>query len=114
MKLIGSASSITDARSPLGEFTASPENAATLKSVTWSALGHGDVVFVIRIDFDPTTLVVTPHNYHDHAVLRQQLGEDATPLAALTIPKNGTVRFLARAVSGADSAGFLAEILVEG
>lgn len=114
MKLAGSATNIVDTRALLGEFTASHEHAATLKSIIWSAMGHGDVTFTVSIDFDETTGVVTPGKYHDRSVQRQALGEDTSPIAALTIPKTGTVRFLARAVSGADSAGFLAEILLEG
>jgi len=114
LKLIGTATNIGDPRALLGEFTASPEHAAVLHSVIWSAMGHGDVVFVLRIDFDPATQVVTPHEYHDHWVARQQLGEDLSPIALLAIPQGGTVRFLARADSGADSAGFVAELTLEG
>lgn len=113
MKLIGSANHIVDVRALLGEFTASHEHATTLQSVIWSAMGHGDATFTISINFDETTGNVTPGKYHDRSVQRQALGEDTSPIAPLVIPKTGTVRFLARALSGADSAGFLAEIFLE-
>jgi len=113
LKLIGSANHIADTRVLLGEFTASHEHPAVLQSVVWSAMGHGDVVFVLRIDFDPATGTVTPHEYHDHWVARQKLGEDLSPIEALTIPSGGTARFMARADSGADSAGFLAVLELE-
>jgi hypothetical protein len=113
VRLSGTATNIGTERSLLGEFSASAQHRADLKSATWSAMGHGDAVFVIRINFDPATGNVTPNEYHDHWIAKQALGEDQSPIADLMIPKTGTVRFLARATSGADSASFVAEIVVE-
>ena len=114
MRLIGHALSIGDDRVLLGEFSASAQHLADLKSATWSAMGHGDAVFILRINFDPITGTVTPNEYHDHWIAKQALGEDQSPIADLMIPKTGTVRFLARATSGADSASVVAEVVIEG
>jgi hypothetical protein len=108
VQLQGSAESIGNERKLLGSYLASTP--AVLRSVAWQSYGHGDTVFVIDGDWNPVSGRVHPHRFDDVIVLRQSLGEDDSPIEPITIPPGATVRFLARALTGADSAAFVAEI----
>lgn len=110
MRVSGEDDDVSARRSPLGEVTAAKNESVVLRSVLWSAIGHGDVVFVVAANFDPATQVLG--EFRDVVTLRQRLGEDATSISPFTVPPGGTVRFLARAQSGAQSAGFTAEFEV--
>lgn len=106
MQLKGNAENIGQGRALMGGVV----GPSIVRSVAWSAFGHGDVVFVLMGNWNPATGHVHPDHYVDIMVLRQALGEDATPILPLTIPSGATLQFLASAKSGAESASFVAEI----
>ena len=106
MRLQGASEKIGIGRALLGGFI----GPGVLRSVAWSAFGHGDVVFVLMGNWTPATGHVHPNRFIDLMVSRQSLGEDATPIAPLAIPNGATLQFLASAKSGAESVAFVAEI----
>jgi hypothetical protein len=110
VQLKGAANGVGAARALLGSYLAPSVGQATLVSVAWQAFGHGDVVFIVAGNWNPINGHVHPHRFDDVIVMRQELGEDNTPIEPLVIPAGATVQFLARAHTGADSASFVADI----